>query len=252
MAKQTDSSPAAVLKALLEEYGLNPSKLAAAINLNQATIRLITLGKAKISVPAALRFAQFFGKTPEYWLNLQNDYDLAEAARDKELTKVLKGIGKAKKATPPAKKAAKATAKAGAKAGAKKAAAKDKAKPAAKASAKAGAKVGAEPKAPRGRKPAAKAADAGLAAPKKRGRKPAAAKAADAGLAAPKKRGRKPAATAGIEGLIAPKKRGRKPAAPKVAVESAPEADSYRWINPPLPPPDPTFVPPSLDRDDEE
>jgi addiction module HigA family antidote len=240
MAKQTDSSPAAVLKSLLEEYGLNPSKLAAAINLNQATIRLITLGKSKISVPVALRFAQFFGKTPEYWLNLQNDFDLAEAAKDKDLAKALKGIGKATKAPPPAKKAAKAPAKA------KKAAAKDKAKPAAKAkagakaSAKAPVKAASEPKAPRGRKPALKAAD-----------KPAADKAADA----PKKRGRKPGAVKkaadGAAGLAAaPKKRGR---TPKVVVKPAPVVESFSWTNPPLPPPaDPASVILPPDRDSEE
>ncbi|MDR2069885.1 MAG: HigA family addiction module antidote protein [Treponema sp.] len=110
MAKKTDNFPSTVLKKLMEDYGLNPSKLGAAINLNQATLRLILLGKGKISCLIALKLARFFGETPEYWLNLQNQYDLAEAAKDKELTAALKSIKKVKKAPPP-KKAAKGTEK---------------------------------------------------------------------------------------------------------------------------------------------
>jgi adenylate kinase len=108
MPKKAIQSPASVLNSLLEKYGLNPSKLAAAININQATIRLITLGEAKISVSVALRFAKYFGTTPEYWLNLQNQSDLSQAAQDKELTKILKDIKKAKKTVPPKKTAKKA------------------------------------------------------------------------------------------------------------------------------------------------
>ncbi|MDR0377598.1 MAG: HigA family addiction module antidote protein [Spirochaetaceae bacterium] len=110
MAKQTLTSPSAVLKKLMDDYGLNPSKLGAAISLNQATLRLILLGKGKITYLIALRFSKFFGKTPEYWLNLQNKYDLVEAAKDKELTAVLKNIKKAEK-VPAAKKEPKGAAK---------------------------------------------------------------------------------------------------------------------------------------------
>jgi addiction module HigA family antidote len=110
MAKQTLTSPSAVLKKLMEDYGLNPSKLGAAISLNQATLRLLLMGKSKISCLVALRFSKFFGKTPEYWLNLQNKYDLDEAAKDKELTAILKNIKKAEK-VPASKREAKGAAK---------------------------------------------------------------------------------------------------------------------------------------------
>ncbi|MDR3130760.1 MAG: HigA family addiction module antidote protein [Treponema sp.] len=98
MAKQSLSDPSVVLKNLMENYGLNPSRVAEAVKLNQTTFRLILSGKGKISCPVALRFAKFFGKTPEYWLNLQNQYDISESAKDKELTAVLKSIKKAEKA----------------------------------------------------------------------------------------------------------------------------------------------------------
>jgi addiction module HigA family antidote len=168
MAKQTLSSPSAVLKKLLEEYGLNPSKLAAAISFNQATLRLIILGKGKISCPIALRLARFFGNTPEYWLNLQNQYDISEAAKDKELTAVLKGIKKATKAAPAKKEAKKPQAKADPKA-------KKAGRPAGTASKTAKADVA---KKPAGRKPAAvKKAAEPKPAGAKRGRKPGSTKA---------------------------------------------------------------------------
>ncbi|MDR2741983.1 MAG: HigA family addiction module antidote protein [Treponema sp.] len=121
MAKQTLTLPSAILEKLMENYGLNPSKLANAVNLNQTTLRLILSGKGKISCPIALKFAKFFGKTPEYWLNLQNQYDIAEALKDKELTAVLKNIKTATKAVPAKKEAKDAASK-------KKAAEKDASK----------------------------------------------------------------------------------------------------------------------------
>jgi addiction module HigA family antidote len=96
MAKLAVQSPGTVLKALMDEYQLNPTKLAEAIKLNQSTVRQISIGKTKISVPVALRFAKYFGNTAEYWLNLQIQYDLSEAVKDSELAEILKGIQKAK------------------------------------------------------------------------------------------------------------------------------------------------------------
>jgi addiction module HigA family antidote len=81
----------------MDEYQLIPAKLAEAIKLSQSAVRQVAIGKTRVSVPVALRFAKYFGLTPEYWLDLQNEYDLSEAARDSELTTILKGISKAKK-----------------------------------------------------------------------------------------------------------------------------------------------------------
>jgi addiction module HigA family antidote len=103
MAKVVSQSPGSVLGSLLEEFQLNPTRLAKDIKLSQSAVRQITIGKTKISVSVALRLAKYFGKTPDYWLGIQNDYDLAEAARDSELQSVLKAIVPAKKPAPGAK-----------------------------------------------------------------------------------------------------------------------------------------------------
>jgi addiction module HigA family antidote len=96
MAK-TIQAPGPFLKLMLDKYKLNPFKLAKDIQLSQSAVRLITIGKTKISVPVALRLAKYFNTNPEYWLVLQMRYDLAEAAKDKALNKIIKGIPRAKK-----------------------------------------------------------------------------------------------------------------------------------------------------------
>ena len=99
-------SPGTTLKLFLHAYHLNPTSLAKEIQLSQASIRLMTLDKLKISVKAALRLAKFFNNKPEYWLNLQNTYDMLVAAKDAKLNAILKKIPVAKKAALDEKKPA--------------------------------------------------------------------------------------------------------------------------------------------------
>jgi addiction module HigA family antidote len=89
--------PGAVLKTFLDDYHLNPTRLARAIGLSQTIVRLIVLGEAKISVNVALRLAKYFGNSPKYWLYLQNHHDISAAAQDEELNKILGDIPRAKK-----------------------------------------------------------------------------------------------------------------------------------------------------------
>ena len=94
---KTAKTPGSVLVSFMEEYQLNPYSLSKAINLSPSAVRLMVIGKSKISVPTALRLAKFFGQTPDFWLDLQKETDINEAAKDEKLSAVLKGITKAKK-----------------------------------------------------------------------------------------------------------------------------------------------------------
>ena len=85
-------TPGTELKALLEKHGLNCNRLAKAINMSNAMVRLLVLDKSPISMAAAFRLAKFFKTKPEYWLNLQMKYDLAMAANDKTIAKEISGI----------------------------------------------------------------------------------------------------------------------------------------------------------------
>jgi len=84
--------PGAFLTHLLEKRNLNPFKISKDIYLSQSAVRLITLGKTRISVPVALRLAKYFNTNPEFWLTMQMKWDLAEASKDKALTNVVKSI----------------------------------------------------------------------------------------------------------------------------------------------------------------
>jgi addiction module HigA family antidote len=90
--KKNFQTPGTVLKTLLEKHGLNCNRLAKAINMSNAMVRLLILDKSPVSVPAALRLAKFFKNKPEFWLDLQMDFDLSKALSDKVLAKELNGI----------------------------------------------------------------------------------------------------------------------------------------------------------------
>ena len=97
MAKKLQS-PGAFLTLMLEKYKLNPFRLSKEIKLSQSAVRLITIGKTKITTPVAMRLAKYFNTNPEFWLTMQIRWDIAEAAKDKALAKVIKGISRVAKA----------------------------------------------------------------------------------------------------------------------------------------------------------
>jgi addiction module HigA family antidote len=127
MAKE--QSPGAVFKSYVDQYSLTAAKVAEDIKLSQSSIRLLIGGKLKISVPIALRLSKYFGTRPEYWINLQNAYELAETVKNPKLAAILKAVPRAKKFEGKKTGAKKAKAP-------KKAAAKKVKKPAKKAKAK--------------------------------------------------------------------------------------------------------------------
>lgn len=77
--------PAHPGEVLLEEFmrplGLSQYRLAKAILVPALRISLIVRRQRSMTADTALRLARYFGTTPEFWLNLQNHYDLAMARR---------------------------------------------------------------------------------------------------------------------------------------------------------------------------
>jgi len=90
--QKNSQTPGAVIKGLLEEHDLNCNRLAKAINMSNAMVRLLILDKSPISVAAAYRLAKFFKNKPSDWLELQMKFDLVKADADKELAKELSAI----------------------------------------------------------------------------------------------------------------------------------------------------------------
>jgi len=81
-----------LLEDFLEPLKLTPYRLAKSTKLDQTRISEIIHGKRAITADMALRFSRFFGNSPEFWLNLQTEYDLR--LKKKELQKLLKSIKK--------------------------------------------------------------------------------------------------------------------------------------------------------------
>ena len=97
-------SVAEVLNKLMDEYQLNPNSLSRELKLSQTTVRLLSIGKANVTVPIAARLSKYFGQDILYWLHLQLANDIIEAGKDKKLVNALKGISKAQKPKAGAKK----------------------------------------------------------------------------------------------------------------------------------------------------
>ena len=73
----TPIHPGAVLKDELEEIGLTQSALAEHINVLPKTINEICREKRGISAEMAIKLALSLGGSPQFWLNLQNNWELS-------------------------------------------------------------------------------------------------------------------------------------------------------------------------------
>jgi antitoxin HigA-1 len=63
----------------LKPLGLSQNALAMKIRVPATRIGDIVHGRRAITPDTALRFARFFGNSPEFWMNLQQMYDLSKA-----------------------------------------------------------------------------------------------------------------------------------------------------------------------------
>ena len=72
---------AVLLKDFIEPLGISRYRVAKNINVSQRRIDLICRGEAAVWAEIALRFGRLFGTTPEFWVNLQAQYDLEVAER---------------------------------------------------------------------------------------------------------------------------------------------------------------------------
>ncbi|MCJ8500301.1 HigA family addiction module antitoxin [Desulfatitalea alkaliphila] len=67
-------------KILMEEFlapmGISQYRLAKDISVSPRRINEIVHEKRSITADTALRLGRFFSMTPQFWLNLQNRYDL--------------------------------------------------------------------------------------------------------------------------------------------------------------------------------
>lgn len=73
--------PGEILKEeFLEPLGISQNQLAIDLRVPAPRISAIVHGRRSISADTALRLGAYFKMEPQFWLNLQNNYDLGVAA----------------------------------------------------------------------------------------------------------------------------------------------------------------------------
>lgn len=79
-----------LLKEFLEPMGMSQRDFAQHLGWTYARLNEIINGRRGISAESALAFADAFKMEPEFWLNLQRDWDLWHALRNHKKIKALK------------------------------------------------------------------------------------------------------------------------------------------------------------------
>jgi addiction module HigA family antidote len=72
----------------LKPLGLTITKAAQGLGVTRKTLSLLLNGHAGISPEMAVRLSQAFGRTPESWLYLQVQYDIAQVQRSAKKIKI--------------------------------------------------------------------------------------------------------------------------------------------------------------------
>jgi addiction module HigA family antidote len=76
--------PAHPGEVLREQIGEMPvTKLAEHLGVSRVTLSRLLNGNAGISAPMALKLSEALGTSPELWLNMQTQFDLWKASREK-------------------------------------------------------------------------------------------------------------------------------------------------------------------------
>lgn len=79
-SNRAPSHPREILeKEFLQPLGVTQTQLANRLGMSAQQLNPIVRGKRRITAKTAVRLAKALGTTPQFWLNLQNAYDLQRA-----------------------------------------------------------------------------------------------------------------------------------------------------------------------------
>ena len=83
------SHPGEILREdYIKPLGLTVSEVAQGLGIARKTLSAIVNERAGISSAMAYRLARSFGSSPEFWMNLQTQYDLWQARQSVDLSSV--------------------------------------------------------------------------------------------------------------------------------------------------------------------
>jgi addiction module HigA family antidote len=86
MKKKLDLIPPGTIlqEEFMEPLGITAYRLSKEIKVQQTAVSQIINGSRRITVDMALRLSRYFGNSAQFWLNLQNQYDLESEVEKKE------------------------------------------------------------------------------------------------------------------------------------------------------------------------
>jgi addiction module HigA family antidote len=75
--------PGRLLKRELDARGLSANRLSLDLGVPSGRITDILNGRRSISADTAVRLGRYFGNRPQFWLDLQSQYDIALLERER-------------------------------------------------------------------------------------------------------------------------------------------------------------------------
>ena len=68
----------------LEPLNISAYRLSKDLGIPQTRISEITKGKRRITADTALRLSKYFGNSAQFWLGIQNDFDIEQERDEKK------------------------------------------------------------------------------------------------------------------------------------------------------------------------
>jgi addiction module HigA family antidote len=88
MTMKNPPHPGEIIRDLcIKPLGLTVTEAAEGLGVTRKTLSLLLNGHAGVSPEMAVRLSQSFGRSPESWLQLQLQYDLAQVRKSSKVIK---------------------------------------------------------------------------------------------------------------------------------------------------------------------
>lgn len=88
MSMKNPAHPGSIVKSCIEDLGLSVTDAAKVLGVGRPTFSKMINGRGGVSPEMAIRLSKAFGSTPEFWLRLQMQYDLAQVQQKADSIKV--------------------------------------------------------------------------------------------------------------------------------------------------------------------
>ena len=88
MSMKNPVHPGILIKDNIETLGISVTEFAFKLGVSRQIVSRIINQKAGISTEMALKLGKAFNTTPEFWINMQTQYDLAQARKTIKLDNV--------------------------------------------------------------------------------------------------------------------------------------------------------------------